>query len=100
MHPVERFFSCESSERLHAEREFIQRQRAFFAEAALFQAIQIASQRVFGAVDDSQAFPAPALDCGLQKLMAPCGDEIVWFDHHALVACGDEFFSLTHVFGD
>src|SRR5215472_6296942 len=84
MHAEQRLAPDEPFQRLHPERELADRQGPLAAEVALAQPVQVAGQRVFGAVDDPQVLPPPALDPGLGYTAASPGDRAGRLDHHAL----------------
>jgi hypothetical protein len=75
VHPVERLVSHESLERLDAEPELADRERALAPEAAGAQPIDLAGVGVFEAADDAQVLAAAALDAGLDEALAPARDE-------------------------
>jgi hypothetical protein len=87
VHAAERLAGDEAAERLHAQGELAQRQRAFRREAALAQTADLIRGRVLGSVDDAQILAATALHGRLRDTAGAARDELLRFHDHAFAAC-------------
>src|SRR6187455_298403 len=75
-------------QRLDAEGELTERERALGMQATLAEPRQVLGKRVLRAVDDTEIFGPATLHGRLHESAAPAGDERHRFHHHALAAGG------------
>lgn len=76
VHAPHRLAPDETLERLDAERELAQCERALAAEPALAQPFEVVRQRVLGTVNDAQVLAPAALDRRLHQTPLAAGHEV------------------------
>src|SRR5206468_634302 len=79
---VQRLLAREALQRLHAQRELAQRQRALGPQAAAAQPRQVLGQGVLRAIDDAQVLAAAALQGRLGQAARACCDEVERLHDH------------------
>jgi hypothetical protein len=89
------FSSGEPFERLDAQGELAQRERAFGVQPAGAEPSEVLVRRVFRAVDDAQVLAATAFDGGLDETALAANDEFLRLYDHAFSASSGEFLPPT-----
>src|SRR5262249_46741258 len=84
VHPAQRLAADEALQRLDAERELSDRERALAPEAAAPQALEVGGFGVLGAVDDAEGLAAAGLERRLGEAAAAASDELERLDDHTL----------------
>src|SRR6266542_2999573 len=92
MDAAQRLAADEALERLDAEREFANGERALAAEAAGAKTLEVGGLGVLGAVDDAQVLAPARLERGLDEAAAAAGEELERLDDHPLAAAFGKLF--------